>query len=166
MDMLQTGVRDSGLGTRSQHDVRTRQRVIVERVWPEIDGGRFPIKRTVGETITVGADIFADGYDLLAGVVKFRALGSGGRVLSDPAGWNESPLVARDNDRWEGTFTVSDLGDYEYTIEAWVDRFGSWLKGLVAKVDAAQDVASELLEGAELIQAAAVRPKYSGQTWS
>ena len=159
MDMLQTGVRDSGLGTRSQHDVRTRQRVIVERVWPEIDGGRFPIKRTVGETITVGADIFADGHDLLAGVVKFRALGSGGRVLSDPAGWNESPLVARDNDRWEGTFTVTDLGDYEYTIEAWVDRFGSWLKGLVAKVDAAQDVASELLEGAELIQAAAVRPK-------
>ncbi len=165
MDTLETGTRDSGLGTRSRHDVRTRQRVVVERVWPEIDGGRFPIKRTSGETITVGADIFADGHDVLAGVVKYRRLpgpkGPGlptdvGRVLSDPPDWREVPLVARDNDRWEGTFTVSALGDYEYTVEAWVDRFGSWLKGLVAKADAGQDVASELLEGAELVQHAAL----------
>ncbi len=79
-----------------------------------------------------------------------------GRVLSDPPDCREVSLVARENDRWEGTFTVTELGEYEYTIEAWVDRFGSWLKGLVAKADAGQDVSSELLEGAELIQTAAV----------
>jgi len=72
----------------------------------------------------------------------------------DPPPWQEVPLVARDNDRWEATFTVTELGEYDYTIEAWVDRFGSWLKALVAKADAGQDVSSELLEGAEIVQSA------------
>ena len=148
-------------------DERGRRRVVIERVWPEIDGGRFPIKRAVGEQITVSADVFADGHDVLAGVVKYRHLpgpeGPGlpsresttvGRVLSDPPAWQEVSLIARDNDRWDATFTVTELGQYEYTIEAWVDRFSSWLKDLVAKADAGQDVSSELLEGAELIQAA------------
>ena len=131
---------------------RYRRRVVIERVWPEIDGGRFPIKRTVGQQVTVSADVFADGHDVLAGVVKYRRLGSGGRVLSDAPGWCEVPLTARDNDRWDATFTVTELGEYEYTIEAWIDHFGSWLKALVAKADAEQDVSSELLEGADLIQ--------------
>src|SRR5581483_5662013 len=108
-----------------------------------------PIKRTVGERVTVSADIFADGYDLLAAVVKYRR-------AADPA-WHESPLTLRDNDRWEGRFTVTEVGEYEYTVEAWIDRFGSWLKGLIAKADAAQDVSNELLEGAELIQHAVGR---------
>jgi starch synthase (maltosyl-transferring) len=202
MESLQSGTRDSGFGIRSDaaaasvsppDDTRSRGRVIVERVWPEIDGGRFPIKRTVGEQVTVSADIFADGHDVLAGVVKYRHVPAGPRSVSagppsaepalrtsddrlalrtsndrrpgpvaqrdpratDPA-WQEIPLVARDDDRWEGTFIVTELGEYEYTIEAWIDRFGSWLKGLVAKADAGQDVSSELLEGAELIEAAAV----------
>ena len=152
-------VRDSLFGVRPEDaasvshpdDVRSQRRVIVERVWPEIDGGRFPIKRTIGETVTVSADVFADGHDLLAGVVKYRY------VAGRPTPWQEVPLTARDNDRWEGTFTVTELGDYEYTVEAWVDRFRSWLKGLVAKADAGQDVSSELLEGAKLIQAAVAR---------
>ena len=175
----ETGIRDSELGTRSGHEVRTRQRVVVERVWPEIDGGRFPIKRSVGERVTVSADIFADGHDLLAGVVKYRLVAAGppSRGIRGSAGppprtesrpgpvagpepsatdqaWQEIALAARDNDRWEATFIVTELGDYEYTIEAWVDRFGSWLKALIAKFDAGQDVASELAEGAELMQQA------------
>jgi starch synthase (maltosyl-transferring) len=152
-----------GIRRRLQH----RGRAIVERVWPEIDGGRFPIKRSVGEQVTVSADVFADGHDLLAGVVKYRHAGRGLSPLdklgaipstvegSDPTDWQEVPLVARDNDRWEATFSVTELGEYEYTVEAWIDRFGSWLKALIAKADANQDVASELLEGAELIQAVA-----------
>jgi starch synthase (maltosyl-transferring) len=186
---METGIRDSGFGIRADETdarasrlpgIRSRRRVIVERVWPEIDGGRFPIKRSVGEKVTVSADIFADGHDLLAGVVKYRLVpagppsrgnrGSAGPAprtqsrpgpvagpepsATDPA-WQEIPLVARDNDRWEGTFTVTELGEYEYTIEAWVDRFGSWLKGLIAKFDAGQDVSSELLEGAEIVHRSA-----------
>jgi starch synthase (maltosyl-transferring) len=159
---VESGIRGSGLGIRADdalapnsgaRDERGRRRIIIERVWPEIDGGRFPIKRTVGEQVTVSADVFADGHDLLAGVVKYRHRGPEG---SAPQGndWQEVPLVARDNDRWDATFTVSELGEYEYTIEAWIDRFGSWLKDLIAKADADQDVSSELREGAEVIQAA------------
>src|SRR5438876_8102538 len=158
MDGVQAGIRDSGFGIRSDEavaaasrpgDLRSRARVVVERVWPEIDGGRFPIKRTVGEQVTVSADVFADGHDLLAGVVKFRHRRPGPVVEPEPpatdraGGWQEVPLTARDNDRWEAAFTVTELGEYEYTVEAWVDRFGSWLKGLVAKSDAGQDVSSE-----------------------
>ena len=151
---------------RRLHDPSTaaRRRVIVERLQPEIDAGRFPIKRVIGETVDVTVDVFADGHDLLAGVLKHRRVGRaaappagspGGPDKSTPQTWVETPLVALGNDSWGAAFTVSDLGEYEYTVEAWIDRFGSWLKGLVAKADAGQDVASELLEGAELVQAAA-----------
>jgi len=170
MDSVQTGMpdRDTGSDVRaddrlaavaSPDEVRARRRVIIERVWPEIDGGRFPIKRTIGEQVTVSADVFADGHDALAGVVKYRRVPAGCTSSADQPQWFEVPLVLRDNDRWDATFTVTELGEYEYTIEAWVDRFASWLKALVAKADAQQDVSSELLEGAELIQAAAGRLK-------
>jgi starch synthase (maltosyl-transferring) len=159
-----------------------RRRVVIEHVQPEIDGGRFPIKRTPGESILVTADIFADGHDLLAGVVKYRPVGravsSLDCALDDPelvdgsgspggpdkvrptADWSEVPLIALENDRWTASFVVETVGRYEYTVEAWIDRFGTWLKGLIAKAEAGQDVSGELLEGAELVQSAAaqVRP--------
>jgi starch synthase (maltosyl-transferring) len=133
------------------------RRVVIERVVPEIDGGRFPIKRVVGDSIAVSADIFADGHDLLAGVLRYRHVKAGtqsreaGPASADPP-WHEIPLVPLDDDRWGATFTVTEVGEYEYTIEAWIDRFGSWLKHLVAKAEAQQDVSSELLEGARLVQ--------------
>jgi starch synthase (maltosyl-transferring) len=130
---------------RLQRDAR---RVIIEHVSPQIDGGRFPIKRTPGETVSVTADIFADGHDTLAGVLKFRR----------PHGvWQEIALTPLGNDAWSASFLVSELGEYEYAIEAWVDRFGSWRAGLIAKADAGQDVASELLEGAVIVAAAVAR---------
>ena len=131
---------------------RGRRRVVAERVWPEIDAGRFPIKRTVGEDVTVTVDLFADGHDVIAGVLRYRALPHG----EDAGEWKEAPLTPIENDRWGASFRVEALGQAEYTIEAWVDYFASWLKGLVAKAEAGQDVSSELLEGAELVQRAAV----------
>jgi starch synthase (maltosyl-transferring) len=170
---METGIRESHHHSTNSDTVRapassprdalSRRRVVIERVWPDIDGGRFPIKRTVGEQVTVSADVFADGHDVLAGVVKYRRLHAGGRIVQDPPDpsgapdWHEVPLTPRDNDRWEATFTVTELGDYEYTVEAWIDRFASWLRALLAKVDAGQDVSSELLEGAALIESAAGR---------
>ena len=147
-------------------------RVVVERVQPEIDGGRFPIKRTIGESVMVSADAFADGHDLLAGVLKYRGPrphsrdaaaarrspgGDGGPGRRADDDWQEVPLEPLGNDSWGASFTVMDLGTYEYTVEAWVDHFGTWLQGLIAKFEAAQDVSSELLEGAEMIQSAAAR---------
>src|SRR4051812_49822916 len=81
-----------------------RQRVIIERVQPEIDAGRFAIKRTPGESVVVTVDIFADGHDLLAGVLKHRILrgpGSGHDPATEPA-WTETPLEPIDNDSWTG----------------------------------------------------------------
>jgi starch synthase (maltosyl-transferring) len=129
-----------------------RRRVVIDRVTPEIDGGRFPVKRTAGEALRVTADMFADGYDVLAGVVKYRYAGADVKV--GPY-WTETPLASLGNDSWEATFAVDRLGQWEYTVEGWIDGFGSWVKALVAKAEAGQDVASELLEGAELIEQAA-----------
>ena len=50
-----------------------RQRVVIETVTPEIDGGRFAAKRTIGDTVRVEADIFTDGHDSVAAVVRLLA---------------------------------------------------------------------------------------------
>jgi starch synthase (maltosyl-transferring) len=97
-----------------------RCRVVIENVTPEIDGGRFAIKRVTGERVVVEADIFADGHDLLAAVLKFRA--------AENSEWGETPMELLSNDRWHGEFAVAKSGNYFYTIEAWVDQFKSWQK--------------------------------------
>src|SRR3954463_322827 len=100
-----------------------RRRVIVERVQPEVDGGRFAIKRTVDDQVTVTVDMFADGHDLLAGVVKYRRAPRtpSRRPASAPEAppasdlpWQEVPLTPVSNDAWTATFTLEELGTYEY----------------------------------------------------
>ncbi|HEY7311307.1 MAG TPA: alpha-1,4-glucan--maltose-1-phosphate maltosyltransferase [Gemmataceae bacterium] len=136
---------------------RIPSRVIIEGVEPEIDGGRFPIKRTVGEEVIVWADIHADGHDALAAVLRYRH--------TTEAEWKEVALEPRGNDRWTGRFSAAALGCHEYTLRAWVDRFASWRRDLAKKVEANQDVASELLEGAELVTAAAGRARSEDADW-
>ncbi len=136
---------------------RLPSRVIIEGVTPEIDGGRFPIKRTVGEDVLVGADIHADGHDVLSAVLRYRH-------ASEPE-WKEVDLEARGNDRWEARFPVTALGRYEYTLQAWVDRFASWRRDLSRKAEAGQDVSSDLLEGAELVNQAARRARAEDGDW-
>ncbi|MGE5253111.1 MAG: maltotransferase domain-containing protein, partial [Planctomycetaceae bacterium] len=121
-----------------------RKRVVIEAVSPEIDGGRFPAKRVVGESVVVEADIFADGHDLLAARLLFRREGA-----SD---WSEATMKQGVNDRWKGVFTVEEEGLYSYTIQAWVDRFLSWRQGLSKKVSAGQEVSVDLLMGAEILE--------------
>jgi starch synthase (maltosyl-transferring) len=130
-----------------------RIRAVIEGVKPQIDGGRFPIKRIVGDRVIVEADIFTDGHDALAARLLYRAQGD--------ADWHEAPMEPLVNDRWRGTFNIAALTDYFYTLEAWVDRFKSWREGLSKKVAAEQDVKLELIEGAELIAAAAKRARGS-----
>ncbi len=137
--------------TASPIQIDGRVRVVLERLQPAIDGGRFPIKRTPGEMVSVAVDMLADGHDLIAGVLKYRRAG---QVL-----WSEIPLTPIGNDGWAATFPLAEIGEYEYTVEGWIDRFGSWLKGLLAKHEAGQDVASELLEGAQLAEEAAGRAR-------
>jgi starch synthase (maltosyl-transferring) len=128
---------------------RVLSRVVIEGVDPAIDGGRFPIKRTVGEEVVVSADVFTEGHDLPAAALRYR-----------PAAeeeWSEVRMEPKGNDRWEARFPVTVLGRYEYTVQAWVETFASWRRDLARKADAGQDVGPDLLEGAELIRQAARR---------
>ncbi len=131
-----------------------RSRVVIEHVSPEIDGGRFPVKRTAGQPLIVEADVFADGHSLLAGVLRYRFIpGATGDV------WEETPLRFLDNDRWTAQFTPWQIGTYAYTLEAWIDAFESWREGLEKWLEADQVSEGELLEGAALISAASARAK-------
>ncbi|MGC8640274.1 MAG: alpha-1,4-glucan--maltose-1-phosphate maltosyltransferase [Isosphaeraceae bacterium] len=133
-------------------------RVVIAEVSPEIDSGRFPVKRTVGEELVVTADIFADGHDVIVAVLRHRALGA--------AHWDEEPLTLLNNDRWTGRFLVTSQGWHEYTIEAWVDRYLTWHKELIKKHEAGQhDLGSELLEGARHVREAADRASGFDAQW-
>ncbi|MBI4527529.1 MAG: alpha-1,4-glucan--maltose-1-phosphate maltosyltransferase [Deltaproteobacteria bacterium] len=125
-----------------------RRRVIIENVQPELDGGRFAIKRTVHEKVIVEADICGDGHDLLSSVLKYRR---------DGGDWTEVAMEPMPNDRWRGEFTVENIGLYFYTLEGWVDRFACWQRDLEKKVAAGQEVSLEFLIGAQLIDEATKR---------
>src|SRR5690606_33386584 len=116
-----------------------RRRVVVERVTPEIDGGRFPIKRAVGEVVVVEADVFADGHDVLAARLAFRH--------EDEEVWTETAMDPLGNDRWRASFRVPTLGRYCYTVTGWIDQFLTWRRDLRKRIDAGQPVPVDLLIG-------------------
>jgi starch synthase (maltosyl-transferring) len=123
---------------------------VIEDLRPLIDGGRYPAKRVVGDDLAVEADIFKDGHDVVAAVLKWRVLGE--------ACWHETPMVHVDNDRWRGVCTVYKNAIYEYTVEAWTDTFRGWQHEFATKFDAGiVNLRSELLEGATLLDEAANR---------
>ena len=123
-----------------------RQRVAIQRVTPEIDGGRYPAKRVVGDVLEVEADIFADGHDKLAACVRYRE--------TNDSEWREAAMEFVDNDRWRGRIPLACNGTFVYTIEAWLDRFESWRAEFLKKRDAGQDVTPEFAEALELVKAA------------
>src|SRR5712692_8797296 len=125
------------------------RKVVIENVRPEIDCGRFPIKRTIGERVEVTADIFADGHDVLYAVLRHRP-------ASRPD-WEEVPMQSLENDRWQAEFRVDAEGRHLYTLQAWTDRFLSWSRDIVKKFEAAQDLSVDILVGVQLIEATAQR---------
>lgn len=125
-----------------------RNRVVIERVSPGIDCGRFPIKRVVGERVIVEADVFADGHDQIGCQILY---------WQDEKKIKTSPMKPLGNDRWRGEFYVQELGRYQYTVEGWIDRFETWRVDLVKRVAAGQDVHVELLSGTDLIAEAAAQ---------
>ena len=129
--------------------IEGRRRVVIEEVRPEIDDGRFSIKRVVGQSVVVEADVFADGHDEIAGAVRYRH-------EREPH-WSEVPLIFVENDRWRASFEVREQGIYYYTVIAWIDHFRSWQRDMRKRVAADQDVTVDLLIGRDLIKAAARR---------
>lgn len=130
-----------------------RQRAVIERIHPEIDGGRFPIKRAVGETVVVEADVFVDGHESLSAVVEFRPEGA--------KKWSEVPMEPVVNDRYRAAFPVEQIGFHEYRIVAWLDPFRAWRRDLFKREAAGQVTAVELEIGLALIEEAAGRAKGS-----
>jgi len=122
---------------------------VIERVRPEIDCGLFPAKRIAGDTVVVEADILADGHDLAAGEVLYRR--------SRDEVWQRAPMKPLGNDRWRGGFLASELGTYRYTVEGWIDRFGTWRSDMTRRIQSGQDVSAEWLIGANAIDEAASR---------
>ncbi|MGH9627135.1 MAG: alpha-1,4-glucan--maltose-1-phosphate maltosyltransferase [Bryobacteraceae bacterium] len=134
-----------------------QRRVVIEGVKPEVDCGRHPIKRVVGERVVVEADAFTDGHDALSCIVLFRKQGE--------KTWQETPMSFLVNDRWRGTFEVLDLGRYEYTVQGWVDHFLSWRRDLLKRIQAGQDLPIDYMTGAELVHQASKRASGADAEW-
>jgi len=130
-------------------DDRPPQRVVIRGVSPELECGRFPIKRVIGETVIVEADVFADGHDAIAAGVRYRH--------EDEEPWSEISMVPLGNDRWRAEFPVDRLGQYFYTISGWIDSFKTWYLDFLKRVAANQDVSVDLQIGAKLLEDAAER---------
>jgi starch synthase (maltosyl-transferring) len=128
---------------------RPASRVVIDRIDPEIDGGRFPVKRIAGDAVVVETIVFADGHDELDGRVLYRR--------EEDTAWTETALVPLGNDRWRADFPVPEVGRYRYTVEAWIDPLRTWRRDLAARVAAGQEVSVEILAGVLLIEAAAAR---------
>ena len=123
---------------------RIRRPIVIEHVRPAVDDGRYPVKRVVGDALTITADIFKEGHDLLAASIRFRAVGE--------TDWRETPLSPVDNDGWAGSFPLEANTRYRYTVEAWTDTFGSWVEEMRRRLAGGQvDLTSELLEGGAML---------------
>lgn len=120
-----------------------RCRVVIENVTPEVGKGNFPIKREAGDLVVVEADIFVDGHDSVASALLYKKEGA--------SSWEESPMDPLENDRWQASFRVQELGHYRYTLMGWVDPFATWYKGFLKKYEAGQDVSSEMIVGARMV---------------
>ncbi|HTB77701.1 MAG TPA: alpha-1,4-glucan--maltose-1-phosphate maltosyltransferase [Polyangiaceae bacterium] len=126
-----------------------RRRVLVEAVSPLVEGGRYFAKRVVGDRIDVSCDLVSDGHDVIAGAVHYR------QRAPTATAWEMEPLQPLGNDRFGASFGAGAVGTWEFVLEGWVDAFTTWRRGTQKKLEAGQDVGSELLSGALLLRACA-----------
>ena len=143
--------------------VEGRKRVVIEEVQPQVDCGRYPAKRIIGDIVSISAAVFGDGHDHVASRLLYRA--------GKEDGWRSIALAPLTNDLWTASFTVDRLGDWRYTLEAWIDHFDTWCDDLKKRLAAqptpdaqtpateAQDIPLALRSGALLLEQAAHRAK-------
>ena len=126
-------------------------RVVIEAVTPQVDGGRYPVKRVIDEPVVIEADVFGDGHDAIGALLRSRKTGS--------RRWQETRMTSAGNDRWRAELTPDSLGVWQFEIEGWQDHFATWLEGLGKKVAAEQDISVDLLIGTEMVAAASTRAR-------
>ena len=115
----------------------------IEDVYPLIDGGRFAVKRIVGERIEVWADVYRDGHNVVAAALLWRR--------ERDREWRREPMTHHGNDRWVGSFVPDQLGHHVYAIEAWTDEFATWRRGFELKQKAGADLTLDAIEGAGML---------------
>ena len=125
------------------------KRIMIEKVFPEIDEGLFPIKRTVGEKVVVRAHIFADGHDIISADLLYRN--------EKQKDWEKVRMSTLGNDVWSASFTIEKMQIYYYTVQAWIDEFQTWQSGLRKKSEAGQDISVDLQVGIGIIEEKAMR---------
>ncbi len=126
-----------------------KKRLVIEQVYPEVNCGRFPVKRCVNDLMVVEATLFAEGHDELGAELKFRE--------ANTPHWQAVPFQALGNDRWRAEFKINHMGVVYYTITAWIDHFHSWRRDLERWLPTTQDISVELLMGVNLIRSASLR---------
>lgn len=124
--------------------MQNQTRIVIENLSPQIDCGAYFIKRIVGQTVTVTADVFSDGHDIIECCIKFKH--------ETDKNWQEVRMVPKENEQWTATFKVEKQGLYSYFVEGWVDYALNWQHGTERKINDNQYVKSELLEGAEYVK--------------
>jgi len=125
--------------------MQNQTRIVIENVMPQLDSGAFFIKRITGQAVTVTADVFSDGHDVVECCVRFKH--------ESDKNWQDVRMQATENDAWTAEFTVEKQGHYTYFVEGWVDYALNWQHGTERKIQDSQHVKSELLEGAEYVNA-------------
>ena len=124
--------------------MQDQRRVVIENVYPQINNGEFYIKRVLGETVSVTADILADGHEAIAASLLIKH--------QNEKKWSEFRMNSLGNEFWQATFKVEKQGFYTYKIQAWVDYALNWQHGIKLKIENKQHVSSELLEGVSLLE--------------
>ncbi|WP_439554769.1 alpha-1,4-glucan--maltose-1-phosphate maltosyltransferase [Dyadobacter sp.] len=123
-----------------------RKRVVITNVSPQVESGKYPARRAIGESIDFSADVFGDGHDVVAAAVIYKH--------ESEENWNEVLMQFAGNDHWEANWSPDKEGFYQYQFTGWIDHFTTWKKGLVKKYDAHQDIAVEIKIGIELLEEA------------
>ncbi|MDQ3657802.1 MAG: DUF3416 domain-containing protein, partial [Chloroflexota bacterium] len=124
--------------------VETPSSILIEDIQPRIDCGRYPVKREIGDSLEVTADIFREGHDQLAAVILYKP--------QDAETWSEAGMAFVDNDRWSGVFPLDRNTRYHYTVQAFPDVYGSWVYEIQKKTGADLEVGSEIIEGLQIVE--------------
>lgn len=136
----------SGTPTNYTIEIPGRSRVVIENITPQVDCGRFPIKRVAGDFVHVETDVFGDGHDGVGAALLYR--------FGESGEWQSTPMRFLINDRWTAEFAVDSVGQYQYKVAGWIDHFGTWKRDLAKRIGASQDVSVELLVGADMVHLA------------
>src|SRR5205085_570141 len=129
---------------RALMDALNGSRVSIERLTPSVDGGLFPVKRVIGQSIVVEADVFTDGHDVVAAELLWKA--------SDEREWTHVPMGHLGNDRWQATFKPMRVGRHAFTVRAWRDDYASLAHEIEVKHEAGVDISLELTEARQFLE--------------